>query len=74
MQRTPTPNCINTFLLEPYEFLGDLCPDRFDYPMAVTSESSTFRESVSLVSASSLCSESLNEERNRSHLLESAMT
>lgn len=74
MQRIPTPNCMNTFLLEPWEFFGCLCPLRLLYPLMVTSESSTFKESVSLVSASSLCSVSWKEERNRSHLLDSPIT
>ena len=74
MNRIPIPNWINTFLFEPWEFLGYLWLFLLLAPMAVTSVSSTLRELDSLVSASSLCSESLKDERNRSHLFESAIT
>ena len=74
IKRTPTPNWMKTFLLEPWEFFGYLWPFRLLYPSMETSESSTLRESVSFVSASSLCSVSWKEERNLSHLLERAIT
>jgi len=51
-----------------------LWPDLLLCPIRVTSESSTFKESVSLVSASSLCSVSWKDERNRSHLFDKAIT